>query len=294
MTIKQALNFAKQSLDSIEAKTLIKHTLKKDNMYITINEDKEITKNEELEFISSLKKIKEGYPLQYITHHQEFMGLDFEVNEDVLIPQPDTEVLVENTIKLVLENFSKNSSDDFQRQNVITNGIRGELKKNKSTTNLKILDLCTGSGAIAIALKKYLPNILVFASDISEKALKIAQKNAKNNNVEVSFIKSNMFENINNKFDLIVSNPPYIKSSEISKLPKQVQNEPKIALDGGKDGLDFYKIIYNEAPKFLNEKGIILLEIGYDQGLAVTNIFKNSKIIKDYAGNDRVIVWFAK
>ena len=156
---------------------------------------------------------------------------------------------------------------------------------------MKVLDLCTGSGAIAISIKKYLPEVQVFASDISKNALKIAQKNANNNKVKINFIESNMFENISETFDVITSNPPYIKTEEIRKLSKQVQNEPKLALDGGKDGLDFYKIIAKEGPKHLNKNGVILMEIGYDQGQAVTNLFKNSKCIKDYAGNSRVVVW---
>ncbi len=280
MTIKQALNLAKQDLDSIEARVLIEYILKKDNTYIIANSDFEISKSEEKDLLNYLDKIKNGYPLQYITNHQEFMGLDFYVNENVLIPQPDTEVLVEYAIKLAI---------DFTKKIDNTNKCLNE--KEDFQSNIKILDLCTGSGAIAVSIKKYFPSVTVFASDISKNALEIAKENAKKNNVEINFIKSNMFENINEKFDIIVSNPPYIRSLEIPKLSKQVQNEPKIALDGGLDGLDFYRIISKEITKFLNKNGILLLEIGYDQASKVKELFNNSKIIKDYANNDRVVVW---
>ncbi len=287
MTIKEALQYAKEYVNSIEARVLLKYILKKDNVYIISNASTELTPDEEKELINSVNKLKSGYPLQYITHNQEFMGLNFYVDENVLIPQPDTEVLVENAIKLISKNLHQNILTEFQKQDASFN----EFEKNESANNLKILDLCTGSGAIAISIKKYLPNAQVFASDISTEALSIAEKNAKSNEVEIKFIKSNMFENIKENFDIIVSNPPYIKTTEIRKLSQQVQNEPTLALDGGNDGLTFYKIISKEAPKFLNKKGVLLVEIGYDQGLAVKSIFKNSKIVKDYAGNDRVVIW---
>lgn len=272
MTIKQALNLARQNLDSIDAKVLLKFILKKDNTYIIANANKEMSRDEENKLQESIQKIKDGIPLQYITHNQEFMGINFEVNQNVLIPQPDTEILVENTIGLVLGNKSLENQEDSKK-------------------TMQILDLCTGSGAIAVSLKKYLPTAKIFASDISEKALEVAKKNAKNNNVEIEFIKSDMFENIHEKFDIIVSNPPYIKSEEIEKLSKEVQNEPKVALDGGKDGLKFYKIISREIKNYLKENGTLLMEIGYDEANEVMKLFENSTCIKDYANNDRVIVW---
>lgn len=231
-----------------------------------------MSRDEENKLQESIQKIKDGFPLQYITHNQEFMGINFEINQNVLIPQPDTEILVENTIGLVLGNKSLENQEDSKK-------------------TMQILDLCTGSGAIAVSLKKYLPDVKIFASDISEKALEVAKKNAKNNNVEIEFIKSDMFENIHEKFDIIVSNPPYIKSEEIEKLSKEVQNEPKVALDGGKDGLKFYKIISREIKNYLKENGTLLMEIGYDEANEVMKLFENSTCIKDYANNDRVIVW---
>ena len=270
MTINEALQYAKQTLDNIESKILIKYILKKDNTYIISNGKNKLSDDEESILNKYVNKLKNGYPLQYITNNEEFMGLNFYVDENVLIPQPDTEVLVESAIKYITE---------------IT------VNKKISINNIKLLDLCTGSGAIAISLKKYIPQIKVYASDISEKALEISKINANNNNVEINFIKSDMFKNINEKFDIIVSNPPYIKTSEISKLSKDVQNEPVLALDGGEDGLKFYRLISEQINDYLKSDGILMMEIGFDQANQVKSIFKNAKIIKDYAKNDRVVIW---
>lgn len=270
MTIKEALLHERKFMDNIEAKILLRYILQKEESYIIANANIQLTQKQEDKLSNYINKIREGYPLQYITKSQEFMRLSFYVDKNVLIPQPDTEILVETAIKTITEL-----------------GIRNKL----ALDNIKVLDLCTGSGAIAISIKKYIPEVQVFASDISKNALKIAQKNANNNKVKINFIESNMFKNISETFDVIVSNPPYIKTDEISKLSKQVQNEPKLALDGGKDGLDFYRIIAKEVTNYLNNDGALFLEIGFDQGQAVAEMFKNSKIIKDYAGNDRVMVW---
>lgn len=199
------------------------------------------------------------------------MGLKFYVDENVLIPQPDTEILVENTIQIV---------NELQKEN-----------KNE----INILDLCTGSGAIAISLCKNLQYVKIFASDISEKALDIAKKNANLNNAKICLIKSDLFDNINEKFDIIVSNPPYIETAEIEKLSDEVKNEPNIALDGGIDGLDFYKKITKKAKKFLSENGLLIVEIGYNQRKSVEkmfidNEFKNIQILKDLNKIDRVII----
>ena len=198
------------------------------------------------------------------------MKLDFYVDENVLIPRADTEILVEE----VINQCSKKQGREY-----------------------KILDLCTGSGAIGISLAKYIENVEVICVDVSKKALEIAEKNAKNNNVDnIKFIYSNMFSNIKDKFDIIVSNPPYIKRKVIEELEKEVQNEPHIALDGGIDGLDFYKIIVNHVYDYLNDEGEVFLEIGYDQKDEVIDLLKHcekfDKIYskKDLYGNDRIVV----
>ena len=255
-----------------KASKLLQYILNQTREEFIINSLEEVSKNYEEDYIKELEKMINGMPLQYITHKQEFMGLDFYVDENVLIPQPDTEILVEEAIKLI-----------------------------KNNESAKVLDLCTGSGAIAVSIAKYSRNTKVIASDISKKALEVANKNVINNNVQnVELLQSDMFEKLENyKFDFIVSNPPYIESSTIKNLSKEVQNEPEIALDGGKDGLEFYKIILKQAYKYLNKNGYLLLEIGYDQGEKILKLCKEyscnlnlitRKPIKDLGGNNRVII----
>ena len=206
-------------------------------------------------------------PLQHITGSQEFMGLDFKVNEDVLIPRQDTELLVENAITYI-------------------KSVKG---------NVDVLDMCTGSGCIAISIDKLCDNAQVVGADISKKALEIAEINNKENSAGVDFIESDLFENIKECFDVIVSNPPYIESEKIEKLMPEVRDfEPRIALDGTKDGLEFYRNICNNLSRYLKEQGAVFFEIGYNQGRSVSKIlneqgFEKVKIIKDYSQNDRVV-----
>ena len=256
---------------------LAEHVLNMNKFELVINHIREISKEKEYEFFSGLKKLKNNIPIQYITNHQEFMKLDFYVDENVLIPQPDTEVLVEEVIKYVEKNSEKLSN----------------------TLPIKILDLCTGSGAIAISLAKYIDNCEVIATDISSKAIQIAKLNAEKNMVheKITFIESDMFNSIpETKFDIIVSNPPYIESAVIPTLSKEVQKEPIIALDGGKDGLDFYKNIIDNLTKYSKSNSLLFLEIGYNQKDKLFNLIKttipssNPKCIQDLANNDRVII----
>lgn len=274
MKIKELINYGKNKLienkiedENIKTKVLLKYILNVDDSYLIIHNDENQNIEIETKFINCINELIEGKPLQYITHHQEFMNLDFYVDENVLIPQPDTEVLVLQTINII---------------------------KQYENRNIKVLDLCTGSGAIAISTAKAFENqaVQVYASDISDKALEVAKKNSKKNDVHINFINSNMFENIDEKFDIIVSNPPYIETETIKKLSKDVQQEPHIALDGGFDGLEFYKIIASEYEKYLNDNGTLLLEIGYNQKQSVTELFinRNVECIKDLAQNNRVII----
>ena len=251
------------------ARVLLEFVLKIDRNELIKKQLQEVEKEKEEEYKQKVEQILQGIPLQYITNLQEFMKLNFFVNENVLIPQPDTEILVEEVIKIAqLEN------------------------------KIKILDICTGSGCIGISLAYYLKNAKISMSDISKNAIEIAKKNAKENKVleKTKFIKSDLFENIEEKFDIIVSNPPYIETDVIKNLSKQVQNEPKIALDGGEDGLLFYRKLIKEAPNFLNNNGYLCMEIGYDQKEKVIEIAKQEEIfskieaIKDLSGNDRVIL----
>lgn len=272
---KEILSNKKINEPDEKASKLLQYILNQTREEFIINSFEEVSKNYEEDYLKELGKIINGMPLQYIMHKQEFMGLNFYVDENVLIPQPDTEILVEEAIKLI-HSFEK-------------------LDK------VQVLDLCTGSGAIAVSIIKYVPNVKVFASDISKKALEVANKNVINNKVKnVELLESDMFENLKNyKFDFIVSNPPYIESNAIKNLSKEVQNEPEIALDGGQDGLKFYRIILKEAYKYLNKNGYLLLEIGYDQGEKILKLCKEyscnlnlitKKPIKDFGGNNRVII----
>ena len=251
------------------ARVLIEFVLKIDRNELIKKQLQEVEKEKEEVYKQKVEQILQGMPIQYITNSQEFMKLNFFVNENVLIPQPDTEILVEEVIKIA-----------------------------QSENKIKILDICTGSGCIGISLAYYLKNAKITMSDISKNAIEIAKKNAKDNKVldKTKFIKSDLFENIEEKFDIIVSNPPYIETDVIKNLSKQVQNEPKIALDGGKDGLLFYRKLIKEAPNFLNDNGYLCMEIGYDQKEKVIELAKQeekfSKIeaIKDLSRNDRVII----
>ena len=296
MNIKEALEYGINLLKEnninepvIKTRIILANILNRDKEYLLIHENKELNDDLLNQFKNSIKKICNGVPVQYITNKQEFMGVEFYVDENVLIPQPDTEILVEEVIDLV--------------------GVapQGDLNKNEHVKYIKILDLCTGSGAIGISIAKSIENVKVTLSDISKDALNVTEKNCKNlvgedaavcpqNNKQIKIIHSDLFENINDKFDIIVSNPPYIKSDVIKTLDKEVQNEPKIALDGGKDGLKIYKRIIDEAYKYLEFNGYLALEIGYDQKEDVINLIKNTKKYtdiyskKDLAGNDRIVI----
>ncbi len=275
MTIKQAITKGMIMLKSnnvespkLKARLLLQYVLDKPRQYIIVYDNKEIDKQQQWQYFVNIEKLTKGIPLQHITHRQEFMKMDFFVDENVLIPRPDTEILVEEVIKIA------------QKYN-----------------SPRILDLCTGSGAIAISLKKFVPNADITAVDISEKALEIAQKNAEKLEAKINFVKSNLFDKLDNKkFDIIVSNPPYIRKDEIKKLSEEVQKEPKIALDGGEDGLDFYRIITEQAINYLKTGSFLCFEIGYNQKNDVIKIiedeqnYKNTYCKKDLYGNDRIII----
>ena len=275
MTIKQAITKGMIMLKSnnvespkLKARLLLQYVLDKPRQYIIVYDNKEIDKQQQWQYFVNIEKLTKGIPLQHITHRQEFMKMDFFVDENVLIPRPDTEILVEEVIKIA------------QKYN-----------------SPRILDLCTGSGAIAISLKKFVPNADITAVDISEKALEIAQKNAEKLEAKINFVKSNLFDKLDNKkFDIIVSNPPYIRKDEIKKLSEEVQKEPKIALDGGEDGLDFYRIIAEQAINYLKTGSFLCFEIGYNQKSDVIKIiedeqnYKNIYCKKDLYGNDRIII----
>lgn len=276
MKLEELLKEGKQKLinnkvedANIIARILLEHILKIQRQELIKKLEQEVEKEEKQEYEKEIQNIIQGMPLQYITNKQEFMKLPFYVDENVLIPQPDTEILVEEVLSI----------------------------SNKESKN-KILDICTGSGCIGISLAYYLQNAKITMSDISKKAIEIAEKNAKNNGIieKVEIIESDLFKNIKEKFDIIVTNPPYIETKTISSLAKEVQKEPKLALDGGEDGLLFYRKIIEEVPNFLKNNGYLCMEIGYNQKEKVIELAKQKGIFvtieakKDLAGNDRIII----
>ena len=255
---------------NIKARLIMQYVLNKPREYLLVYDKETLMLRQEVNYFKAIKKLCQGIPIQHITHRQEFMKMTFYVDENVLIPRQDTETLVEEVIKI-----------------------------SKKIGAKKILDLCTGSGAIAVSLAKYIEKSQITAVDISKKALNVAKLNAKNNEVEnkITFVESDLFNNIKKeKYDIIVSNPPYIKKEVLKSLDKEVQKEPKLALDGGYDGLDFYRKIINKAEEYLKFNGYLCFEIGYDQKEDVEDLLKNEEkytniqCIKDLCDNDRVII----
>lgn len=275
MTIKENLEIASNKLKVnnidvpiLKSRILLSFILNKPKEYLVVNQDEELTSEEEKIFENLICRLISGEPIQYITGKQEFMGMEFSVNRNVLIPRPDTEILVEEVIEII-----------------------------KKTNSTRILDLCTGSGAIAISVAKNIQEIEILATDISKEAIKVARDNSIKNNTnnKVIFLESDIFSRINEKFNIIVSNPPYIEKEEIKKLDIEVQQEPILALDGGIDGLDFYRKVITESPNYLEPEGYLCLEIGYNQKENVVSLLEKSKQYKniyskkDLAGNDRVV-----
>ncbi|CEK36739.1 peptide chain release factor N(5)-glutamine methyltransferase [Paraclostridium sordellii] len=281
MTIREILIKYMEKLSSISdtPKLDIEILLQKalgdvDRLYIQLNLDKKLSDEELKCFNEMINDRLNGRPIAYIVKNREFMALDFYVEEGVLIPRPDTEPLVEEVIEL-----------------------------SKGMKDVTIVDIGTGSGAISVSLAKYIKNSYVYSLDISDKALSIGKKNAVNNEVDdkIEFIKSDVFTGIkdrNLKLDIIVSNPPYIKKEDIKTLHTQVKDyEPYIALEGGEDGLDFYRIITEKSLKYLKSNGILAFEVGHDQANDVCTIMENhgyKKIYtkKDLQGIDRVVIGF--
>lgn len=272
MTYREAVDSGSKILQEagiedarLDAWLLLEMACKVDRNFYYLHADEDVTEEQQAEYESVLKKRTERIPLQYITGEQEFMGLKFKVNSSVLIPRQDTETLVEEAL------------------NVIEPGM-------------EVLDLCTGSGCIIISLLKNVLDVKGVASDISKQALNVAKDNAKQNEVLVDFVRSNLFEHIQGTFDVIVSNPPYIKTEEITALMPEVRNfEPKEALDGREDGLFFYRNLIRDGKTFLKEEGWLLVEIGYDQGEEVSKLMKDAgykkiKVVKDLALQDRVVI----
>ena len=225
--------------------------------------EKEVLPQEKQLYRTLIRKRSAHIPLQYLTGSQEFMGLSFFVDENVLIPRQDTEILVEEALRAL-------------------------------GSGMRVLDVCTGSGCILLSLLKLCAGLEGTGTDLSEKALQVAGENARRLGVEASFVQGDLFEPVSGKYDCIVSNPPYIASREVDALMEEVRDhEPRMALDGGEDGLYFYRKIAVQSPKYLNDRGRIFLGIGFDQGEAVAGLlapaFDEVRIVQDLAGLDRVV-----
>ncbi len=271
MTYKEAYKLGTENLEKagidtakIDAWYLLEHTCNITRQHYYLNEDDEMTEEQQHEYQLAVSKRGEHVPLQYIIGEQEFMGLTFKVNPSVLVPRQDTETLVEEALKLC-------------------------------KPNARVLDLCTGSGCIIISMMRNLPDIEAYAGDISKQALNVAKENAKTYQTAVNFEKSDLFEAFSGKFDMIVSNPPYIPTHEIANLMPEVRDfEPTEALDGQEDGLYFYRKIVAGSVEYLKEGGWLLLEIGCEQAAAVTQMmsqfgFKEIAVLQDLAGLNRVV-----
>lgn len=272
MQIFNILKIAEEILTShditeakLDAEVLLCDVLNIERKILPTLREKDITDEQYNLFQKYLAQRAERKPVAHITGCTEFMGLKFKVSPDVLIPRQDTEILVER--------------------------VNSFIKKNKSKT---VLDLCTGSGCIAVSLADYNKDIFITASDISDKALSIAKENALLNKVSarINFVRSNIFGNINKKFDIIVSNPPYVTEEEYKNLEKELYFEPKLALTAEDNGLYFYKQIAENAKKYLNDNGAIFLELNANLSQEIAALFKNfssTKIIKDYSQKERVL-----
>lgn len=271
MTLEEALSFGRKTLQeagiaeaALDAWYLLEYIGKFDRSYYYLHYQDDMEEDKQQEYEMLVKKRSERVPLQYITGVQEFMGLTFKVNPHVLIPRQDTEILVETALGII-------------------------------QPDMRVLDMCTGSGCIIVSLMHFAKQITGVGCDISKQALLTAKENARNNDVEVEWIRSDLFQNITGTFDVIVSNPPYIPTRVIDTLMPEVRDfEPVEALDGSENGLFFYERIIEESKRFLNPGGHLIFEIGHDQGETVSAMMKQTgfeqiRVIRDLSGLNRVV-----
>lgn len=271
MNIKEILEQTKSQMTDAEheAEWICSHYLELSNLDMRFLANRQVTAEQEKKIFQVLKRRLKGEPLQYIFGEQPFMDITLKVTTDTLIPRWDSEVVVEKALSLIPKNEPR-----------------------------RVADICTGCGTYALSLKHSRPEITVQATDISEAALKVARENAENLKLSVEFLQGNLAEPLTGQFDLIVSNPPYIATDFMKELDADVLQEPHLALDGGADGLDFYRLLALTVPEKLKKGGLLLLEIGCDQCQAVCGIldkagFSDLKFGRDYGANDRWVlaVW---
>ena len=281
-TISEQLKIATEELKKagienarLDAEVLLAYILNTRRLALYVQGTKVLDEKQITRYHNLIRRRLERIPVAYLTGHKEFMGLNFAVTPDVLIPRPDTEILAQGVIEH-LQSYNR---------------------------KIKMADLGTGSGAICVSILKFVENVEVAAVDISKKALEIAQFNAEKFNVEdkITFYEGNLFEPLEGQsFDVIVSNPPYISAKDFEKLQIEVKGEPRLALDGGTDGLKFYRQIVSEAPKFLTADGFLAMELGFNHSEPVRHLiedsgnFKHIQIWKDLARIERVIAAWKK
>ena len=260
----QKLKEAQIGEAQLDARLLLEEVCGTDHNTLLCHGDREVSEAEEEKYRRALEQRAVHVPLQHLLGYQDFMGLRFQVNEYVLIPRQDTEILVEEAMRYLHD-------------------------------GMRILDLCTGSGCILLSLLHYSNDCEGVGVDISQEALQVAAQNAELLGIRADFLKSDLYEKVTGKFDLLVSNPPYIERAVIPTLMEEVREyDPYIALDGGEDGLDFYRRIIGGAQDYLKRGGQILMEIGSGQAKAVSELlreagFKEIDVCRDFAGLDRVV-----
>lgn len=277
MTVREILQYGKHALEDsrneyakYESRVLLEEVLGIKYMQMLVNPDASVSSEAENRYKEMLEKRRQHYPLQYILGYAHFMDYTFIVNEHVLIPRNDTEVLVETVDQLL-------NSKAFESRSV------------------SLLDLCCGSGCIGISLKLYHDNVNLALCDISKDALEVASWNLKKYQLDAALLESDLFTNVKEQYSIIVCNPPYIERDVIPTLMPEVKDyEPMQALDGGVSGLDFYQAILADVHQYLNRDGYLFFEIGYNQGQAVSGLMKNAGfcdvcVKKDYAGLDRIV-----
>ena len=260
----QKLKEAEIGEAQLDARLLLEEVCGTDHNTLLCHGDREVSEEEEEQYRRALEQRAVHVPLQHLLGYQDFMGLRFQVNGHVLIPRQDTEILVEEAMRYLHD-------------------------------GMRILDLCTGSGCILLSLLHYSNDCEGIGVDISKEALQVAAQNAEALGIKADFLESDLYEKVTGKFDLLVSNPPYIEREIIPTLMEEVREyDPYIALDGGEDGLDFYRRIIGGAQDYLNRGGQIFLEIGSEQAQAVSELlreagFKEIDVCRDFAGLDRVV-----
>ncbi len=255
--------FESMDIDAVDADFIISEVLDQPITVLPLIDD--VDDDTVQKILKYAEMRKQHIPVNKIFKHTCFYGLDFKINNSVLAPRQDSELLVETVLKYIRNNNYKTA-----------------------------LDLCTGSGCLAISIKKNC-DIDMLATDISQRALNVAEANAEKHKVDVKFLLSDMFEEVEGKFDVIVSNPPYIATDDIDDLDEEVKKcDPRLALDGGALGLDYYNIIHDNLRKYLNNDGVLIMEIGEDQRFMIESLFNDFElleVLEDYNGIERVMVF---